>query len=389
MKKLKRLGVETASFTFNFSAIKRHQAQMVKISALGVQKILHDAGVHMKLGKASIASPQDVQCILADGSIHHLKTENITIAWGSSPFLLPGIQPSKRILTSDTLLELQTLPESIIIIGGGVIGVEFTTFLAEMGVKVQLLELAEQLLPFEDNEAAELLKQELSKLGAVICTSTEVLSLMEDKDGVRVRASQSERMLDFKSEYALICTGRKPRLVSNELDRVGIHYNSQGIIIDKNQKTSVDGIYAIGDVTGGLMLAHRAAQQGKVLANHLFGNHSFLYDEAIIPSVVYSHPSLARIGLTQKQTRAQGLEIEIRKVEYGNNIMARAELHGNGFVKSIFHKDQLVGATIVGEKACELITPMVLAVACRLGKKALSNWVIPHPSLSEILNPQS
>lgn len=134
------------------------------------------------------------------------------------------------------------------------------------------------------------------------------------------------------------------------------------------------------------MLAHRAAHQGKVVASHLFGDRSILYDEAVIPSVVYSHPRLARVGLTQKQARKHGLEIEIKKVEYGTNIMARTELHGSGFVKTLFQQDQLVGVTIVGENACELISSMALTIACRMGEKELSNWVIPHPSLSEILS---
>jgi dihydrolipoamide dehydrogenase len=386
MKKLKRFGIESGYFSFNFSAIKHHQQQMVKISALGVQKTLNDAGVHMKSGKAKIISPQDVQCALTDGSISHLKTKNIIIAWGSVPLVLPGIQPSKRILTSDGLLELQTLPESIVIVGGSVIGIEFATFLAELGTKVQLLELAAQLLPYEDGEAADLLKQELSKLRVVIHTSTKVESLRENADGVCVRASHSDKMLEWKADYALICTGRKPYLISDELDRLGIRYDPEGITVDENHKTNIDGIYAIGDVTGGLMLAHRAAQQGKVIASHLFGDRSIRYNQAGIPSVVYSHPSLARVGLTEKQAIKQGLKIEIKKVEYGANIMARTELCGSGFSKTLFHKDQLVGITIVGEDACELISPMALAIACRMGKKDLSNWVIPHPSLSEILS---
>jgi dihydrolipoamide dehydrogenase len=132
------------------------------------------------------------------------------------------------------------------------------------------------------------------------------------------------------------------------------------------------------------MLAHNASGQGRFLANHLYGDRSILYHEDAIPSVVYSHPAVARVGLTEKQASEQGLKIEIRKVEFAANIMARTELKGNGFIKAVFHEDRLVGVTIVGDDAGELIAPMGLAVANLLGKKELKKWVLPHPTLSEI-----
>jgi dihydrolipoamide dehydrogenase len=199
-----------------------------------------------------------------------------------------------------------------------------------------------------------------------------------------MQAQKDGKQLEISADYALLCTGRKPLLNTEELEKLGIEYTKAGIRIDKNMMTNVAGIYAVGDVTGGMMLAHRAAQQAKVAAGHICGDSDFSYNENFIPSVVYSHPQIARVGYTQKRAEEEGLPIEIVKSQYSANIIARAELLGQGFVKAIFHQDKLIGATIVGEDAAELIAPLALAVSNELTKKQLRNWVLPHPTLSEI-----
>ena len=148
--------------------------------------------------------------------------------------------------------------------------------------------------------------------------------------------------------------------------------------------TNVAGIYAVGDVTGGMMLAHRAMQQAKFAAGYAFGDNDFSYNENFIPSVVYSHPQIARVGFTQRRAEDEGLSVEVVKSNYSANIIARAELMGQGFVKAIFHQDKLIGATIIGEDAADLIAPLTLAVSNEMTKKQLLNWVLPHPTLSEI-----
>ena len=309
------------------------------------------------------------------------------IAWGSAPQMLPGINLSERVLTSDGILNLNLLPASIVIVGGSFIGVEFATFFAELGVQVNLVELLEQILPNEDQETVDLLRQDLIRLGINIHSSTKLESLKDTDSGVVVQAEKNGEQLELNADYALLCTGRKPLLHSKELDNVGIEYTKAGIKIDKNMMTNVAGIYAIGDVTGGMMLAHRAMQQAKVAAGHICGGGTFNYNENFIPSVVYSHPQIARVGLMQKQAEAEGLSVAVVKSSYSANIIARAELMGQGFVKAIFHQDKLIGATIVGDHAAELISPLALAVSNGLTKKQLRSWVIPHPTLSEIFVP--
>jgi len=387
LKKLKRVGINIAGASVDFSAIKKHQQQIVKVSALGAQKVLTDAGVQTKQGIGEIISSQEVRFTDSSGKSETFSAQNIMIAWGSAPQMLPGINLSERVLTSDGILNLNLLPASIVIVGGSFIGVEFATFFAELGVKVNLVELLEQILPNEDQETVDLLRQDLIRLGINIHSSTKLESLKDTDSGVVVQAEKNGEQLELNADYALLCTGRKPLLHSKELDNVGIEYTKAGIKIDKNMMTNVAGIYAIGDVTGGMMLAHRAMQQAKVAAGHICGGGTFNYNENFIPSVVYSHPQIARVGLMQKQAEAEGLSVAVVKSSYSANIIARAELMGQGFVKAIFHQDKLIGATIVGDHAAELISPLALAVSNGLTKKQLRSWVIPHPTLSEIFVP--
>jgi dihydrolipoamide dehydrogenase len=262
--------------------------------------------------------------------------------------------------------------------------VEFATFFAELGAKVTLVEILNTIIPLEDQECADSLRQELTSKGVAIHTSTKLESLKDTGSSVVMVAQKDNKQLEISADYALLCTGRKPLLNSEELDKLGIEYTKAGIKIDKNMMTNVAGIYAVGDVTGGIMLAHRAARQAEYAVKRLYGEESSVYNEDFIPSVVYSHPQIARVGYTQKRAEDEGLAIEVLKSLYSANIIARAELLGQGFVKAIFHQDKIIGATIVGEDAAELIAPLALVVSNELTKKQLRNWVLPHPTLSEI-----
>jgi dihydrolipoyl dehydrogenase len=386
LKKLRRLGISTGQASWDFAAIKRHQRQMVAVSAKGVQLSLQDAGVDMKAGEGHVISSREVEWISAEGQRAHLNADNIIIAWGSEPLLPHGFQTSSKVFTSEGFLALETLPETIIIVGGGFIGIEIATILAELGVRVTIVELLDELLPYEDRETDDLIRNNLIRLGVAIFTSTRMEAIQETSNGVSLKGNRGTEQIELSADCVLMCTGRTPILHKEELNRCGIIYDQKGISVDDRQMTNVERIYAAGDVTGGIMLAHRAIQQGRSVASYLYGDRSVKYREDTVPSVVYTHPNVARVGLTEKQAVELGLEVEIRRVEYGANIMARTELKGDGFLKAVFSGDRLIGVTIVGDDAGELIASMSLAVANRMGKRELKNWIIPHPSLSEILH---
>ena len=387
VKKLKRLGINMDQVTVDFAAMKKHQQQMVKVASLGAHKALVDAGVETRQGTGEILSPREVTYTDPSGQSQLLQTENVLIAWGAVPQILPGIRTSARILTSDDILNVDTLPACIIIVGGSFIGVEYAVLFAELGVKVILVEMLERILPQEDEDAADFLVKELVRLGVAIHTSTRLISLKETESGVVLQAEKKDEALEMRAGFALLCTGRKPLLLSDQLSRLGILHTSAGINVDRKMMTNIRGIYAAGDVTGGMMLAHRAAAQARVAVQGMFGGSDYVCDEKTIPSVVYSHPQVARVGFTRAAAEAQGLDVEITTSAYSANIIARSELMGQGFARAVFHQGKIIGALIVGDGAAELIAPLALAVSGEMTKKQLRKWVIPHPTLGEIFAP--
>ena len=387
LKKLKRLGVNITGLTVDFTAMKKHKEQVVKIAALGAQKLLTDAGVEIHQGLGEILSPNNVRLKVSDGRIQEFKTDKILIAWGSEPTIFKGISTSAKIMTSDDILKINTLPESLIIVGGSFIGVEYATVFAELGVKVILVELLDRILPLEDEEASGLLVQELERLGVAVHVSTGLMSLKESENGVVMQMQKKGESMEMRASCALLCTGRKPRLHTDQLGHLGIAYDQTGIFVNEKMMTTVSGIYAAGDVTGGMMLAHRASLQANVAVSDMFDVEPVIYDENFIPSVVYSHPQIARVGYTPARAESEGLQVDIVRSDYGANIIARTELMGQGFVKGVFCQDRIIGATIAGDHAADLIAPLALAVSRSMTRSELRTWIIPHPTLGEILAP--
>ena len=386
IRNAKRLGVVCENTAFDFSAVKRHQNQMIRVSALGVRKSLQDLGVDCVEGEAALLSPGEVEITLTEGKTEFRQGRHLVISWGSEASPLPGIPFSGRIIGSDTLLGMDRLPESLAVIGGGAIGVEFATFLAEAGVKVTLVELMDHILPGEDTDVSDFLTGELKKTGIDVHTATTVCRIRETDHGVMLEAKKQDKTFEITAEFVLVSTGRRPFLRREELDRLGVAYHEKGIVVDTCLQTSVPAIFAVGDVTGGILLAHRASAQGRTLSRFLFDDPSARHSDEAVPVAVYSHPPVARVGLTEAKARALGLETDVQKREYGANIIARTELMGNGFVKALFHRGCLVGAAIAGDQAPDLIASLGLAVANRMTGRDLKNWIIPHPTLSEVLD---
>ena len=387
VKKLKRVGVNLSGVTLDFPAMKKHREQIVKVAALGAQKLLVDAQVETRQGVGEILSAREVRFTDISGQSQVIQTNHILIAWGSQPQILPGISTTARILTSDDILNVNTMPASMIIVGGSFIGVEYATIFAELGVKVIAVEWLDRMLPLEDDEASSFLTQEMARRGIAVHTSTQLLSLKESASGVVMQVRKNDETSEMRAECVLLCTGRKPLLYAAELERLGISYDQAGIQVNAKMMTSVPGVYAVGDVTGGMMLAHRAVCQAKVAVEDMFGGGDSIYNEDAIPSVIYSHPQIARVGYTKTRAEKEGLSVDVMKSQYSANIIARAELMGQGFVKAVFHQDLIIGATIVGEHAGDLIAPLALAVSNNMTVNQLRRWVIPHPTLSEIFKP--
>jgi len=385
LKNLRRLGISVGEAVFDFPSIRKHMEQMIRVSALGAKKCLVHAGVEVIEGEAFLKSPREVEIERTGGGRETAGAERLVIAWGSRTALPPGWNLSERVVTSSGFLARKELPEKTVVIGGGAIGLEFATFLAELGKTVTVVELLEHVLPVEDRDVALFLQGELKKKGIRFHTAARIDGLEESSEKVRLTGTSGEGPILLEGDLVLLAAGRRPNLRTEELEKLSIDHDTRGIHIGGNFETSVPGVFAVGDVTGGLLLAHRAMAQGKALAAKIFGSSPVPYREEEIPVVVYTHPGLGRAGITEKEARRRGLSPEVRKVEYGGNMTARTELLGAGFVKALFHEDRLMGVTVVGPSAGEMIGAVSLLVAGRMKRKDLRAWVLPHPTLNEIL----
>lgn len=385
LRNLRRMGIGAAGGTFDFPSIRKHMEQMVRVSALGARKALEEAGVELVQGEARLKSPVEVEIERAGGERETAKARRIVIAWGSRSALPPEWRLSERVVTSSGFLAGKELPEKALVVGAGAIGLEFATFLAELGKDVSVVEFMDQVLPGEDRDVAETLAGELGKKGIRFFTSTRV-EVPETVSGtVRLRGNAPGGTVDLEGDLVLVATGRRPNLRTEELDALSIRYDGRGVAVGGNFETSVPGIHAVGDVTGGLLLAHRAMAQGKSLAAGMFGSQPVDYREENVPAVVYTHPGFGRVGLTEGEARRRGLAVDVRKAAFGGNLAARTELAGIGFVKALFHEDRLLGAAVVGPSAGELTGALVLPVTAGMKRRELQSCVLPHPSLIEIL----
>ena len=385
-KKIGRLGISFGEVGFDFPALRKHMEQMVRVSALGTKKSLTEAGVDILEGEAILKSPREVAIERPGAGTETVSCERIVIAWGSRSSRPAGWGLSDRVVTSTGFLARKELPEKAIVVGGGAIGLEFATFLAELGKTVTVVELLDQILPGEDSDAARFLEGELKKKGVRFHTSARVDTIEETPAGVRLTATTATGQVILEGDLVLLATGRSPNLRKAELDRLSIAHDDGGIHIDEKFETSVPGIHAVGDVTGGLLLAHRAMAQGRALAATLFGESFPPHRDGDVPVAVYTHPGFGRVGITEGEARRRGLSVSVQRVEYGANLTARTELLGPGFVKSLFHENRLAGVTVVGASAAELIGAVSLPVTKRMAKKDLVAWVLPHPTLGEILS---
>ncbi len=385
-KKCGRLGISFVEARFDFPALRKHMEQMVRVSALGTKKSLAEAGVDVLEGEATLKSPREVAIERPGAGTETVSCERIVIAWGSRSSRPAGWDLSDRVVTSSGFLARKELPEKAVVVGGGAIGLEFATFLAELGKTVTVVELLDQILPGEDPDAARFLEGELKKKGIRFHTSARVDRIEEMPGEVWLTGTAGNGHVILEGDLVLLATGRRPNLRKAELEKLSIAHDDRGIHTDEKFETSVPGIHAVGDVTGGLLLAHRAMAQGRALAATLFGETFPPHRDGDMPVVVYTHPGFARVGITEGEARRRGLSVAVRRVEYGGNLTARTELLGPGFVKVLFHEDRLAGVTVVGASAAELIGAVSLPVTKRMAKKDLGAWVLPHPTLGEILS---
>ena len=329
-------------------------------------------------------------------SSHHIKVSdgtqetvvafrNCIIAAGSEPALIPGLPDDPRIVDSTGALELTELPERMLVVGGGIIGLEMATVYAALGVEVSVVELLDQLMPGCDKDLLRPLIKRISKRYGKIMTSTKVVDMAAEKSGIRVSFDGPSAPAAETYELVLVAVGRSPNGLRIGADKAGLQVNDRGFIpVDKQMRTNVAHIFAIGDIVGQPMLAHKATHEGKVAAEVIAG-HKRAFDARVIPSVAYTDPEIAWVGPTETEAKEQGIDYEKGSFPWAASGRALSLNRDEGMTKLLFDKStrRIIGAGIVGPNAGDLIAEVALAIEMGCDAEDIGLTIHPHPTLSE------
>ena len=286
----------------------------------------------------------------------------------------------EKIITSDEILSLEELPKSVLIVGGGVIGCEIGQFLRALGTEVTIVEMNDQLLPFEDKDISKQLNRQFKKDKIKVLTGIGVDNCEVVGDEVVSTLSNNKQI---KSQYVLVSVGRKPNLLNSGIEEIGIEVEKGKIVVNEKLETNIEGIYAIGDLINTPFLAHVASKEGEVAVENALGKYKTVNYNAV-PRCVYTEPEVAAVGKTEKELQAQNIEYHKGQFDFRALGKAQAIGHFQGFIKVLCdNDDKIVGASIIGPHATDLLTELSLAIHLGLTSKQVGDVIHPHPTLSE------
>lgn len=378
----KNFGVEMDNIRFNYAAIAARKDKVVKQLRGGIEFLEKSHGVEIIKGYGILA---DAHTITVDDK--RIITDSIILATGSTPELPPikGID-GKNILTSDGVLSLTTCPDKIIIIGGGIIGIEFATLYAAFGKKVTVVEMLPGLLPMLDDDVSAQFIRSLKSRGVDIHTSAAVSSL-SGGDTVTCSYVESGKTETIVGDICIVCTGRKPLTRNIGLEEAGVKTDEHGYVqVNDCMQTSIPSIYAIGDITGKNQLAHVAAAQGMAAAANIAGRTVVMKYDAV-PACIYSSPEIAYVGLSTTQAKAKGYNVSSGSFSVHGNGKALSMGENVGIIKLITerHSGQILGAQIFSPHATDMIGEICVALKNRMRAVDLGNVIHPHPTISECI----
>jgi len=356
----------------------------------GVQFLMKKNKIDTYEGWATITAPHNVSVELNDGGSEELKFKNLILAPGAVDNLLPGVELSERVVTYETQILEDSLPESIVVVGAGAIGTEFSYILNNYGVDVPLVEYLDRMLPLEDEEVSKQLMKDYDKLGVTLKMGHRVEDVDDSGDKVVVTMTDmdADEEVTVEADKVLMAIGFRPRTEGYGLENTGVELTDRGAIaIDDGMKTNVDHIYAIGDVTAKLMLAHVAEVMGVIAAENIAGVESTTLDYVMMPRATYCQPQVASFGYTEKGAKEAGYEINVAKFPFQANGKALGLNEYSGFVKLISDKKygEMLGAHMIGPNVTELLPELTLAQRAELTPEEVARNVHSHPTLSEAI----
>lgn len=388
IKEAGSMGIDvTGDVTVNMPKLIDWKNGVVKKLTGGVKSLLKGNGVEVISGEAYFNGPNSLR-VVSDDASQSYKFKDVIIATGSRPAELKVLPfDGKRILSSTEALNLQEVPKRFIVVGGGYIGLELGTAFAKLGSEVTILEGTNSLLPGTEPALTKMVTRKLKKLGVTVITEAMVQGGENTGEEVVVRATVNGEEKTFNADYCLVAVGRKPNTDELGLEYAGVELDERGFIkIDKQCRTNVEHIYAIGDCAGGALLAHKASYEAKVAAEALCGMNSVI-DYQAMPFVVFSDPEIAYTGLTEAQAKEAGYDPVVSRFAFQANGRALSMNHADGFVQLVADKEtkQVLGVQIVGPEASSLIGEAVFAVEMGANAEDIALTIHAHPTLPETM----
>lgn len=409
-----QFGIMAEGVEFDYAKATEHKGQVVGQLQKGVQGLMKKNKVQVFTGAGSFVEPKKIKVEGEDGE-QELEAENVLIATGSGVKSLPGMEfDGEKIISSDNAVSAESYPSSVIILGSGAVGVEFASMYNDFGVDVTIVEMLERIVPLEDLEVSTTLKKEFEGRGIKILTSTlaDPDSFEKTDDGVKIKVSaagdqdesegeggsyggeeaptgEGEGDEDtLEAEAILVAAGRKTVTEDLNLDGIGLELNDNGTIpVDDYGQTSVDGVYAAGDVIGGYWLAHAASHEGIIAVEHMAGENPLPMDQTLVPRVTFCRPEVASFGLTKAEAEEEGYEVKEAKFPFQAIGKALIEGEPNGFVKVVADEETnlLLGMHAIGPHVTDLIAEGVFAKLVEGTPQEMGMAIHAHPSLSEVM----
>lgn len=390
-------GVVTNGISLDFSIVQERKRNIIEQLYNGVKLLIKKRKIDIYNGIGRILGPSifsplpgTVSVEMKNGSENEmLIPKNLLISTGSIPRQIEGLETDgERILTSDDALEMETLPGSIIVAGGGVIGLEWASLLSDFGVQVTILESGQRIISGEDLDISRQMKKALTKKGIKIFTGVRIFAdSLKKENGISIAAEISGEIKEFSAEKMLLAVGRKPNIRDIGLENTTIEIENGYIVTNEFFQTKEPHIYAVGDCIGGMQLAHAASREGITAVEHMAGKKPAPVDYNLIPRCIYTSPETASMGLSEEQAREKGYRVKTGKFPMRANGRALVFGEAEGFVKVIadHETDDLLGVHIIGPHATEMISEAALAGFLNATPWEVANVVHPHPTLSEAI----
>ena len=381
----KEHGIDTKEVKVNFKQMIDRKNKVISQTCDGVKFLMDKNNIDVYTGVGSFVDKNTIE--IKGKKKEKITTKNTIIATGSKPNYFPGMEPDKkRVITSTEALELSEIPKHLIVIGGGVIGLELGSVYARLGAEVSVIEFADSIISSMDKSCGKELTKILKKEGFTFYLNHAVQRVTNNGKTVSVVAkNKKQEEVTFEGDYCLVSVGRKPYTDGLGLENVGVKVDERGRIeVDGQLKTNVDGIYAIGDVVKGAMLAHKAEEEGVYVAELLAGQKPHI-NHHLIPGVVYTWPEVAAVGYTEEQLKEKGIEYKSGQFSMRALGRSRASMDTAGFIKVLADKntDEVLGVHMVCARAADLIMEAVTAMEYRASAEDIARICHPHPTYSE------